>query len=305
MLNTDVIQGLDQIAPLLYDVAEAPAYAGPDRDHLIKLDRYKSIINVATGAPVAVVGKNYTFMTHKESLNIFSDAVKESGAVSRVRNFTASPEGTRLAVWVDFPDIKIPDPVEGEITLSLVFRNGIDGSSSLLLRFGAFRLVCLNMCVTGRKLLDTHLRHTTRIADRVENVAEQVKNALEKGQDHLTDAFSIFASRFTGITSEHVVDYLTLVRRLPRKYAPSSPSASPWGLYNQITDRVTHQFRGSLETKVTYLETVHRGIERALQFPEIVVEEAEKQKARYLAQRDDCDEIDGSLVVDVTGCDVN
>lgn len=307
MLNTEVISGLDRISPLLYDVDEAPAYAGPDRDHLIKLDRYKSIINTETGEPVAVVGKNYTFMTHEESLNIFSDAVKASGATARVRDFSASAMNTRLAVWVDFPDIKIPDLESGEISLSLLFRNGIDGSSALMLRFGAFRFVCLNMCVTGKKLLDTYMRHTSRIADRVENVAGQIQAALEGGRDALTESFSVFSGSFEHITPALVVDYLVLVKRVPKKYVPSSPASNPWGLYNQFTDRITHRFQGSLETRATYLEAVHRGIEHALRHPGVVVEETETRRAYYQAERDTSAVIDVTpqRIVDVSGCDVN
>ena len=113
--------------------------------------------------PVGVVSKAYTLVSHKEVLNMATQAVEANPEIdtSKVRaELTITEYGERMALSVYLPDEFSFDPRDGHpLSLRLECFNSVDGSTRFRALMGWFRFVCSNGMIIGVTQSDIRRRH--------------------------------------------------------------------------------------------------------------------------------------------------
>lgn len=133
-----------------------------EREPLVRADgvdtRYDALYRGDTGDQLSVVSRDYQLITHAEAVDAVYGYLDALGEPYEEFRAGLTNQGKRL-----FAEVKLPHrefDIDGDgIQPSLVVENSLDKTRSLSTSFGAFRLICSNGAIIGRRIVNINLTH--------------------------------------------------------------------------------------------------------------------------------------------------
>ncbi len=129
--------------------------------------------------------------------------------------------------------------------MQFIVKNSYDGTNTLQIALGAFRLVCTNGMVIGKRFFGYSQRHigsqigidANLLKGKVGQLADQFQNAIPTMQAMVTTPIIDGSVRYEGI--DKLPDYI--VKTAGEEYAKAGKNV--WDFYNALTFAITHHMR--------------------------------------------------------------
>ena len=226
----------------LFPVKEVPATfmkAEGKKRTLVAGTGHKFIIREDTGDILSCMTDEYKVVDNKSVVNKVQKVLKGSGAeLSEARTFS---NGSK-AVWKwNFPKTKVKVDKGDLINPQLIVANSYDGTTSVNVMGGAFRLVCLNGLTIGNVLTKkkaVHKKNNTSIIDIESTITDTVSMLVK-----------MFETEFPALTQKslrrkHMVDVIKIIPTQYiedfTRYCINNNMNTYWDLLNACTYIATH-----------------------------------------------------------------
>ena len=160
------------------EITEQPVMWGYYRD-LHPAGRYKAIVDRDSGKLFSIVSKDYKVIRHEEAIDQIEEAIFQTPDFGEYKVTTEFfNDGGRMRQKYVFPDIFIEIAKNDVVNPELQLFNSYDTTWPLTVLLGAFRIVCTNGLVVGKKFLHLRKRHVYDF-DRIK-LHKQVSTALQR-----------------------------------------------------------------------------------------------------------------------------
>lgn len=264
------IQNDDSEKETFPDVIETPVSWGDI--NLQRADDFKAIVNPETGKVFSVVSQDYKLIRHEEAIERVNAVVNENPELGEyVVSTEFYNDGGRMRTTYCFHKIEVNidkgDPVNPELHLL----NSYDISWPFTLILGAFRMICSNGLVIGKKFLHIRKRHIYEIDEL--DLEEQISTALKRFRRQAnqwkrwadrplkaSEYQKIMKVMKFGKNATEDIEYR--VRRDASGFVDGYPIMSLWIFFNIVTWYITH-YTASLRHRVELerrLRTALRGV---------------------------------------------
>lgn len=201
----------------------------------------KAVMREDTGGVLGVVSDNYALLPHADVVEGFRKVLGNSEYQEKIQ---VTKGGARLFYTVKIPSVQVEVRPGDFVSLQIIAQNSYDGSNNFSVMFGAFRLVCSNGMIIGKRFVNLRARHIgARMSVHVED--------LQKHVGALTDQFkeSLPAmQKMTQVSAKDMFDPKEL--GLPAYIAKQAENdfhhqtdMSVWGWYNAFTAAITHNMK--------------------------------------------------------------
>lgn len=159
-------------------VLEQPIMWGYHKD-LHQADKHKALVNPDTGKLFAIVSKHYRLIRHEQAIEQIEAAIAKNPDLGRYEVVTEFyNDAGRMRRRYVFPNISVEIEPGDSVNPELHLLNSYDLSWPFVVLLGAFRLVCSNGQVVGKKFLYLNKRHIYDL-ERI-GLQEEVSTALER-----------------------------------------------------------------------------------------------------------------------------
>ena len=192
------------------ELVEKPIYYLDNR--LRKVETHKLLMDKNTGNKFAVASKMYKPTLHEDMLEVIDDVLYHAPEYGKVeKDIVLYDDGGKMEAKYRFPEIKV-DIGDGDmVNPQISVLNSYDLGWARSILFGAFRLVCSNGLVIGRKLFEYKQKHSTPF-DR-----QEVKNTLIMSMEQFSDQTQIWKRWVDEIVTfekyEEVIEKLPLAQK--------------------------------------------------------------------------------------------
>lgn len=208
----------------------------------------KAVVRTDTKQALGIVSNGYGLVHHGTVV----DAIREATAsYETTEKLDVTMNGAFLFLSISFPRIQQEVKTGDFIRLMMIIRNSYNGMHRLQVIFGAFRLVCSNGMVLGKKFTELSYRHMSSKVEALnkKSIMEQystVSSGYIKLFEERGEQISVMAR--TNVTQEPKKLFSPEFAKLPKyllKEAEHSFEAendrTAWGYYNALTYAVTHK----------------------------------------------------------------
>lgn len=233
------------------EVVEQPVMWGYHRD-IHQADKYKAIVESNTGKLFSIVSQDYKLIRHEAAIEQVEEAIH---AVPDLGEYQISTDfyndGGRMRRTYRFPETSIKISEDDLVNPELHLFNSYDVTWPFMVLLGAFRFVCENGLVVGKKFLQVRKRH---VFDLVQiDLEEEVSTALkrfslqteewkrwagqrltEKGHDQVMETM-----KFGKTATEEIEDRLN--QEAKDFDVNDFPIISIWLFFNILTWHITHK----------------------------------------------------------------
>lgn len=160
------------------EVSEAKVYTKTQRI----IPGYKQIWDKSTGNSFAVLTKLYKLTPHEEMLEVADAALFHSPEYGKVRkNIRLFDDGAKMRATYVFPEVEVEIQHGDKVNPQIEIFNSYDGRWGRKIFFGAFRLLCSNGLVVGKKLYQYVASHSTEFNQK------EVEKMLVSSMEELTN----------------------------------------------------------------------------------------------------------------------
>jgi len=188
--TTDIHQ-TSREADLDWEVLEAPVVL-PNGD---TFPRKKLLLRSDNGAPLGIVGENYTPSTPRQFIERQYELAGELGG--RIVRAGFLPRSSRVFSVISFKEdlrIKSPDAKVGDVIRAFVYTtDGWDGATPIQSRLYLERLVCLNGMTSQKLHSSIWVSHTRNVSLRWDYRVEEFKKKVQEGITFLSDRLNRLA----------------------------------------------------------------------------------------------------------------
>lgn len=221
----------------------------------ILIPRKFAVIRPDTGQPMGIVSNRYGLIHHETVINGLRNALSNKEYQEHIQ---VTNNGAFLFATYKFLGMTEEVSKGDKVSFQFIIKNSYDGTNSLQIIFGAFRLVCSNGMVIGKELLSYSQTHrglesslkTTVFTDKINTLISEFNNItipiLQKMSRHklnkpTTELFT-YKSIKKSKGRNRLPNYLLDEARI--KYEKEKHK-TVWNFYNSLTFAITH----SLKTK--------------------------------------------------------
>lgn len=210
-----------------------------------EIPKRKAIVRTDTNQTLGIASSSYALLPHANVVNGFREALTGYKITEQIQ---VTKNGAHLYYRVGLPEVVVKVSEEDSVSLMLFVKNSYDGSHSLQILFGAFRLVCSNGMVIGRKFVEFNHKHvgenmTVKVGALQSQIARYIDLFFETTpvMKKMVDTTAViekevsFSGKVIGIP-QYLLD------EAHREYDRASDS-SVWGYYNSITYAITHKMK--------------------------------------------------------------
>jgi len=160
------------------EIIEQPVMWGYYRD-LHQANKYKAIVNPDNGKLFSIVSNDYRLIRHEEAIERIENAIYEVPDLGRYETYTKFYNDMgRMRRTYRFPEIYVEIGLRDTVNLEIHLFNSYDTVWMFIVLLGAFRLICKNGLVVGKKFLHLRKRHVYELEQI--NVREEVSTALTR-----------------------------------------------------------------------------------------------------------------------------
>jgi hypothetical protein len=229
---------------LSFDVKLAPIYDAEHRE----LDRWKGVYRTDQQRTLAIVGKDYELVQHRESLEPAIELLGREGwkvKASRIEAFGAR-------AFVELHRVDKPITVIGEkVGERLMLRNSYDRTSSLIFEMGALVVKCLNGAVMPQGNLGFSGHHTGDLRKDLNAFIKKLVGIEAALGARMIETYSGLDKTVSPEIAREIVKRSLGERREDavlqywKTGIGRDGEMNAWNLYNGVTQFLTHDFKGN------------------------------------------------------------
>lgn len=233
----------------------------------IEISKRLAVIREDTGTPLGIVSDKYKLLRHEEVVDTFRDALNDTTYEEKIQMVK---NGGQLFLTYKLGNIEIEVKKGDVVGLQFVVKNSYDGTNALQIMLGAFRLVCTNGMVIGRRFFAYSQRHmgTRReiaidfIKARVGMLTQQFRKTLPFLQEMSRFEISETSNTLFDRKRVNLPQYLLNVSENNYNLG-NDPTA--WGYYNAMTAAITHNLkRESPQNSIGYGKTAWEVVQNTI-----------------------------------------
>ena len=206
----------------------------------------RAVVRTDQNKPICSVSNRYNLVPHSNVVDAALEYSKTLGfkGEPEIEFFNNGPCST-LTVQVTYRENTIEVKKGDYVGVRVYFSNSYNGKSSLTVRIGGLRLICLNGMVASKDIFQHSYRHSGEInivmPDRLE-----VEEALgrEGNKWKLWAQTPVLEDNRPAIINDLIIDKKIFGERQREALQDTwgnQNDATAWGLYNALTNMVTHQ----------------------------------------------------------------
>ena len=256
------------------EVVEQPVMWGYHRD-IHPANKYKAIVEPNTGKLFSIVSQDYRLIRHEEAIEQVDKAIDGVSNLGGYEIYTAFyNDGGRMRRKYVFPDISVEIERGDKVNPELQLYNSYDTTWPFIVILGAFRIICTNGLVVGKKYLHIQKRHVFHI-DQID-LKNQVSTALNRFNLQTDQWIKWAGKRLRKQTHDQVMENMKFGKnateeiedRINREAEDFDmngfPIVSLWIFFNILTWYITHRgvslnHRVELEKRLRKAITNFRG----------------------------------------------
>ncbi len=175
------------------NVSEMPVSWG--KSNLKLAEKYKAIVNPETGQVFSIVSKDYKLIRHEQAIEKVEQTIARFADLGKWNtDIGFFNSGGRMRMKFLFPDIEVKIDMDDFVNPELQLFNSYDITWPFIIILGAFRLICTNGMVIGRKFLDLRKRHVFDFKQM--DLDNEVATALNR--------FNLQTKQWRGWTGRHL-----------------------------------------------------------------------------------------------------
>lgn len=206
-----------------------------------------AVVRQDNGDVLGIVSNKYQLLKHEDVVESFRKALS---GIRHEEKVEVTNGGANLYLTYSFNEEMIEIRKGDFVKLQFIVRNSYNGSSSLQIMLGAFRLVCTNGMIIGKKFFSFSQRHIgaggeikiETIREKVEFLTAQFSKTLPTLQamsEHRLGAGESDETRFNK-KNINLPEYLL---KQARENYMVGQDYTRWGFYNALTDAITHSMK--------------------------------------------------------------
>jgi hypothetical protein len=256
------------------EVVEQPVMWGYHRD-IHPANKYKAIVEPNTGKLFSIVSQDYRLIRHEEAIEQVDKAIDGVSNLGENEIYTEFyNDGGRMRRKYVFPDISVEIAHGDKVNPELQLYNSYDTTWPFIVILGAFRIICTNGLVVGKKYLHIQKRHVFHI-DQID-LKKQVSTALNRFNLQTDQWIKWAGKRLRKETHDQVMENMKFGKnateeiedRINREAEDFDvngfPIVSLWIFFNILTWYITHRgvslnHRVELEKRLRKAITNFRG----------------------------------------------
>jgi Domain of unknown function (DUF932) len=203
-----------------------------------------AVVRTDTMRPIGLVSKKYALLPHADVVDALRQTFKGQEVQEKIR---MTHNGARMHVEITLPNITLK--VEGdEIAMRLVVGNSYDASRKVNIAFGAYRVVCSNGMIIGRRLISVSRRHVGEVTIDVQQIRKQITvfttqfKATAPLMRKMATMTLASPKKFFDADTLHIPTYLT---KIASEQFKKEEDGTVWDAYNALTFAITHKMRQS------------------------------------------------------------
>jgi len=214
----------------------------------------RAVVRQDTGAVLGILSDNYTLLSHADVINNFRKAL---GAYDYEERIQVAKGGAHLFATYKLNAIKVEVRKDDIVSLQFVVKNSYDGSSTLQIMLGAYRLVCSNGMIVGKSFFNFSQKHVggsndikiETIQEKIGNLIGQFQNVLPKLQemsrtDMVYDPQDLTPAVLDGFFSKEKIKGMpAYLLEIAKAEFIRAEDWTLWGYYNALTFAITHSMK--------------------------------------------------------------
>ena len=217
----------------------------------------------------SIVSKDYKLIRHERAVSLLEKVLHKDNRLGRYKiRREIYNDGARIRQTYRFTDRQETIYGKDAVSPELHLFNSYDTTWPFTVLLGAFRFVCGNGLVIGKRFLHFKRRHVYELDDM--GIDKEVKTALKRFSNKATEWRRWANAPLTGKTYKDVLQAMKFGKKamalieqeLPETEQGQVPAMSLWQFYNTITCYITHH-AASLNHRVE-LEKRLRGVMEGL-----------------------------------------
>lgn len=221
-----------------------------------------AVIREDTQQPIGLVSNQYSLVKHSDAIDCFRDALKGNEYEEKIE---LTKNGAQLFGLYTLNSVQIQVDKNDLVALQLIIKNSYDGTKSLQLVLGAFRLVCSNGMIIGKELFNFSQKHFSSNLPEISNLKDNVSKMVNTFKDtlplmqkmnktSLKINEDLFNNKKVGIPQY-------LLKEAKEEYKNKDMNTI-WGYYNSLTYAISHKMKK--ETPNTQFYYLERAWEKSL-----------------------------------------
>ena len=249
----------------LFPVKEVPAIfmeAARFKDLEQVKTGYKFIVREDTGDVLSCMTDQYQIVDNKTVVDKTKKVLKGSGAILKeARTFS----GGSKSIWTwTFPKTEVEIRKGDIVHPELIIKNSYDGSTSVDIMGGAFRLVCLNGLTIGNVV--SRKKNVHKIYNQgINNIDWAIEQTLKNLNQIFDEEFPTFAKTKLH-TRKHIADTIKMIpsQYLEEftRYLTNNKIDTYWDLLNAATHLATHTANRDKESTHIMESKIYPSIKR-------------------------------------------
>ena len=233
----------------------------------IAIPNRRAVVRTDTNTPLGIVSTKYELLNHADVVNGFRKALGDQEYEETIK---LARNGAQLYATYSMPNHTVEVTPGDTISLQFIMKNSYDGTNALQIMLGAFRLVCTNGMMIGKKFFAFSQKHIGSEAESVD--AGKLKEKVTMIADQFTKALPVMQT-MAAATVFHPSEYFETKKvRIPKYLLAAAKESyeserdkSLWGVYNSLTYAITHKMkRENPAMSVYYGQVVWRELTKAL-----------------------------------------
>ena len=227
----------------------------------------RAVVRTDTNTPLGIVSTKYELLKHADVVNGFRKAL---GNEEYEETIKLARNGAQLYATYSLPTYHIEVRPGDVISLQFIVKNSYDGTNALQIMLGAFRLVCTNGMMIGKKFFAFSQKHIGSEAGTID--AGKLKEKVTMIADQFAKALPVMQT-MAKTTVFHPSEYFETKKvRIPKYLLATAKESyeterdkSLWGVYNSLTYAITHKMkRENPAMSVYYGQVVWRELTKSL-----------------------------------------
>lgn len=211
----------------------------------------KAVIRQDTRDVLGVVSNNYVLLSHGQVVDSFRRALEGYDYTEKIQ---LAKNGAHMFATYKLNTVQVEVKKGDIVSLQFIVKNSYDGSSTLQIMLGAYRLVCSNGMVVGKQFFSFSQRHVggntqikiDAIQGKVLALADQFRNMLPRLQQmgNTLMPFDVNDPMMDQYFDPKVVKVVPsyLLAEAFGEYMKAK-DYTVWGYYNALTFAVTHRMK--------------------------------------------------------------
>ena len=228
-----------------------------DHEKSVKIPNRLAVLRTDTKHTLGIVSTKYELLKHADVVNGFRKALKDERYEETIK---LAKNGAQLYATYSLPEHTVEIRPNDRVSLQFIVKNSYDGTNALHIMLGAFRLVCTNGMIIGKRFSTFTQKHVgseaetidaTKLKEKVDTITAQFQKTLPLMQSMAETPVTIDHDELFNPKQLHIPKYLT---ELATEEYIRADDQSLWGFYNALTWAITHKMkRESPATEIWYL----------------------------------------------------